>query len=270
MIDLDSSLPIVLALAREAGRAISVIYRQPIDQQGIQYKSDNSPLSLADQRAHTIIAEGLISHFPTIPILSEESALPGYDIRKNWPAYWLVDPLDGTKEFVERTSEFTVNIALVVDGFPVLGVIYAPEQDSLYWGSASGAFRQVEGQRPEPIQVERRAAAETLRILSSRRHGLEGLKQHLPKLQQATLCSVGSSLKFCWLAEGRADVYPRFGPTSEWDTAAGHCILEAAGGAVVCLDGALLRYNQQANIVQGSFLACANPDLVKYLLSLCA
>jgi 3'(2'), 5'-bisphosphate nucleotidase len=269
MIDLSSSLPIVLALAREAAHAISTIYRQPIDEQGIQYKADNSPLSLADQIAQSIIVEGLMTHFPAIPIISEEHSFPEYDLRKNWSAYWLVDPLDGTKEFVGRTGEFTVNIAFIVDGVPILGVIYAPEQETLYWGCSLGAFKQIEGELPEPIRVERRSAAETLRILSSRRHGLEGLRQHLPRLQQATLCSVGSSLKFCWLAEGKADFYPRFGPTSEWDTAAGQCILESAGGCVVSLQGGALRYNQQANIVQEPFFACANPNLVQYLLSLC-
>lgn len=267
------SLPVVLALAQEAGRAISDIYHRPTSEQEIQYKADQSPVSLADRVAHHIIVKGLSASFPEIPIVSEESVLPAYDIRKKWSKYWLVDPLDGTKEFVARTGEFTVNIALIDNGVPVLGVIYVPEQSTLYWGYALGAFKQLEGHPPETIKVIQLEfpllKGHPLKIVRSRRHDTEDLLS--PQLQccEATRVFVGSSLKFCWLAEGKADLYPRFGATSEWDTAAGHCILEAAGGCVVTRQGLPLRYNQQENIVQGDFVAGNNINLVKYLLSMC-
>lgn len=261
-------LPLILELAQEAGRAILEVYGRPVAEQGIEQKSDHSPLTLADRAANHIIVKGLTQYFPDLPIVSEEQSLPDYEVRKQWPAYWLVDPLDGTKEFIARTGEFTVNIALIEHGKPILGVICAPQQGVLYWGSPIGAFKQVEGGPSEAIRVQA-PVPETLRVVCSRRHGLEMLQQRLPSLQAAELCSVGSSLKFCWLAEGKADLYPRFGATSEWDTAAGQCILEAAGGCVINLQGTSLQYNQQADIIQGSFLACANYKLSSLILSSC-
>jgi 3'(2'), 5'-bisphosphate nucleotidase len=244
--------PQVLALARQAGAAILEVYRQPID---VIAKADASPLTIADLRSHETITQGLAALTPDVPVLSEESSEIPFETRAQWRRFWLVDPLDGTKEFLARNDQFTVNIALIEDHLPVFGVVYIPAQDMMYWGGkAHGAFRQHGTSPAEQIRVRTRAPA-TLRIVGSRSHASDALTQVLPRLGSHDLVQVGSSLKFCLIAAGEADVYPRFGPTSEWDTAAAQALVEGAGGKVVTRGGSPLRYNTHASVLNPYFVA---------------
>lgn len=250
-VQLSRLLPDVTALARQAGDAILQVYAQQFK---VTAKQDHSPLTLADLRSHDIIVAGLRSLTPDLPVLSEEASDIPFEERRRWERFWLVDPLDGTKEFVSRNGEFTVNIALIDAHAPVLGVVNLPANGVVYTGLRGvGAFRQT-GAEPERIQV-RTPAASPLRIVGSRSHRDDTLDRYLPKLEPYELVAVGSSIKFCLVAEGSADLYPRFGPTSEWDTAAAQAVVEAAGGAVVQLDGSPLRYNTKADLLNPHFLA---------------
>lgn len=250
--NLESSIAPVLALARNAGAAILEVYRQPVD---VITKADRSPLTIADLRSHELIVRGLAELEPSLPILSEESSDVPFATRAAWPSYWLVDPLDGTKEFLKRNDEFTVNIALIEEHRAVFGVVYVPAQDILYWGGETmGTYRQAGNGPIEPIRVRSPAAA-TLRIVGSRSHGSDALAAALPRLGAHELVPLGSSLKFCSIAEGRADVYPRFGPTSEWDTAAAQAVVEGAGGTVLDNEGQVLRYNTKESLLNPYFVA---------------
>ncbi|HEY6641460.1 3'(2'),5'-bisphosphate nucleotidase CysQ [Povalibacter sp.] len=239
-------------IARNAGDEILDVYRQPID---VESKKDSSPLTQADLRAHAVIMQGLAALTPDTPVLSEEASDIGFDVRSQWRRYWLVDPLDGTREFISRNGEFTVNIALIEDHEPVLGVVHVPVKNSTFSGArGAGAFLQSGESSPVRIAV-RTPAATPLRVVGSRSHASVGpLEAYLDKLGAHTLLSVGSSLKFCFVAEGSADFYPRFGPTSEWDTAAAHAVVDAAGGAVVDLQGQPLRYNTRDSLLNPHFL----------------
>lgn len=246
----------LVALARRAGEAILEVYGQDFD---VELKDDRSPLTAADMASHRIICDELAKVEPGIPILSEESAEIPFTERSGWQRYFLVDPLDGTKEFVNRNGEFTVNIALVEQHRPVLGVVHVPVSGVSYAGAIGhGAFRQADG-APQAIAV-RRPAADPLVIVGSRSHANPDLAERLARLGAHELVSMGSSLKFCLVAEGQADLYPRFGPTSEWDTAAAQAVVEAAGGQVVRLDGAPLRYNTKADILNPHFLVFGDAD----------
>jgi 3'(2'), 5'-bisphosphate nucleotidase len=248
---LNALTPEVIALAQRAGDAILEVYAGQFE---VAAKEDSSPLTQADLRSHHIIHEGLRALTPHIPVLSEEGGEVAFEQRRGWDRFWLVDPLDGTKEFVSRNGEFTVNIALIEQGAPVLGVVLAPVKDTLYYGAFGlGAHRRRDG-RLERINV-RTPAASPLRIVGSRSHRGDSLERLLPRLAPYEFVAVGSSIKFCLVAEGSADFSPRFGPTSEWDTAAAQAILEAAGGAVVQVDGAPLRYNTKAALLNPHFLA---------------
>lgn len=241
----------VVQLAQQAGDAILSVYGEQFE---VTHKTDQSPITVADLRAHEIISKGLLALTPELPLLSEEDSDISYEQRQQWTRYWLVDPLDGTKEFVSRNGEFTVNIALIDDHVPVLGVVHAPVTSTTYTGAVGvGAFKQVDGQTPEPLRV-RSPADSPLRIVGSRSHRGDTLDQYLPKLAPYELVAVGSSLKFCFVAEGSADFYPRFGPTSEWDTAAAQAVVEAAGGEVVKTNGERLRYNTKADLLNPHFL----------------
>ena len=240
----------VLALARRAGDAILAVYAQHFE---VTTKDDRSPLTLADLRSHEIIEQGLRALTPDVPVLSEESSAIPYEVRSGWKRFWLVDPLDGTKEFVSRNGEFTVNIALIDERAPVLGVVHVPVQDVTYSGVRGGGAHRWKDREREAIEV-RVPAATPLRIVGSRSHRGDSLDRVLPKLEPYELVAVGSSLKFCMVAEGAADFYPRFGPTSEWDTAAAQAVVEAAGGAVVKLDGKPLDYNTKAELLNPHFL----------------
>jgi 3'(2'), 5'-bisphosphate nucleotidase len=244
-------------LAARAGTAILEIYAQDFD---VVKKEDDSPLTQADLASHRIIRDGLAELTPDIPLLSEESAGIDFSTRSRWSRYWLVDPLDGTKEFINRNGEFTVNIALIRDHQPVLGVVYVPVSGVTYTGIVGrGARRQEAGGAVESIRV-RRPCADPMVVVGSRSHANPDLVEHLETLGAYRLVSMGSSLKFCLVAEGRADFYPRLGPTSEWDTAAAHAVVLAAGGRIVTLDGEPLRYNTKASFLNPEFLVIADPD----------
>ncbi len=242
----------VSRIARRAGEEILDVYRQPFD---VENKKDDSPLTQADLRAHAAIVKSIAALTPDIPVLSEEASDIGFDVRSRWSRYWLVDPLDGTKEFISRNGEFTVNIALIDNHAPTLGVVHVPVKDTTYLGAqGEGAFRQSGNGVPARIHV-RSPAATPLRVVGSRSHaGAGSLDAYLDKLGAHSLLSVGSSLKFCFVAEGSADFYPRFGLTSEWDTAAAHAVVDAAGGAVVDLQGQPLRYNTKDSLLNPHFL----------------
>jgi 3'(2'), 5'-bisphosphate nucleotidase len=254
--DLRALVPAVADIARRAGAAILEVYSSEFD---VARKADSSPLTLADMRAHEIITRELSALTPAIPILSEEASDIPFEVRRDWTRYWLVDPLDGTKEFVSRNGEFTVNIALIEGQRVTLGVVYVPVAGTLYTGAQGlGATKQVgDG---EIISIRTRAASTPLRVVGSRSHRDSLLAQILPRLGAHELVPIGSSLKFCRVAEGTADFYPRFGPTSEWDTAAAQAVVEAAGGEVVQLNGEPLRYNTKADLLNPHFLVYGDPS----------
>jgi 3'(2'), 5'-bisphosphate nucleotidase len=237
------SLTFVCDIARKAGQAIMEIYQGRID---VEFKDDKSPLTAADKASHDLIVSGLKKHFPDMPVLSEEGRDIPYEQRKGWTRFWLVDPLDGTKEFIKRNGEFTVNIALIDGGTPVMGVVYVPAQDRMYLGVAGeGAFRN-EGDGPfEAIGVRSPDPSAGLTVVMSRSHPSPELDEFLEKIHVAEALAVGSSLKLCAVAEGKADLYPRLGPTMEWDTAAGQAVVQAAGGKVLRMDGTPLEYNKE-------------------------
>ena len=219
----------VTRLAREAGQATMAYYDGAVPA-GIRLKEDASPVTLADEDAHGILLEGLARLTPETPVISEEAEAPPFGVRKNWHRFWLVDPLDGTKEFIKRRAEFTVNVALIEDGEPVLGVIVAPALDLLYWAAkGSGSWRRQRSDAPERIYSRDTAPGAPLTVVESLSHPSAELEEYLRNLPVARRVKAGSSLKFCWVAEGRADIYPRLGPTMEWDVAAGDCIYRQSG-----------------------------------------
>ena len=238
-------------IARAAGDAILTIYRQPF---AVEYKQDESPLTAADQGAHEVIVQALARLTPDIPVLSEESDAETMQARLGWSRYWLVDPLDGTKEFVSRNGEFTVNIALIDHGRPVWGLVYAPVLDKLWYGGKEvGAWRVADGTH-KAIQTRPHEAGHAWRVVGSRNHLSQATLDYLAPLGEVELVSMGSSLKFCIIAEGGAELYPRLAPTCEWDTAAAQAVLEGAGGSVTQLDGTALAYNKP-NILNPWFVA---------------
>jgi 3'(2'), 5'-bisphosphate nucleotidase len=248
----------VLEIARRAGAAILAVYARDFE---VEAKADRSPLTEADLAAHALIRDGLAALAPMVPLLSEESAPEDLSERRSWQRYWLVDPLDGTREFVKRNGEFTVNVALVEDGVPVAGIVQAPVTGELWWAERGvGAFRREADGSDTRLASTRPAPAE-LRVAASRSHLDARTRALLGRLGPHQTFGLGSSLKFCRLAEGRADVYPRFGPTSEWDTAAAQCVLECAGGAVIDADGKPLRCNRGPSLLNGDFLALGDPAL---------
>ncbi|HVN41819.1 MAG TPA: 3'(2'),5'-bisphosphate nucleotidase CysQ [Steroidobacteraceae bacterium] len=243
----------IAAIARRAGETILEVYRTA--DFGATSKADDSPLTLADLRSHEAIVESLGALTPGVPILSEESSTASFEERSTWPCYWLVDPLDGTKEFLARNGEFTVNIALIAGHEPVLGVVGVPARDTIYTGLMGvGATRCLGAADPVPIRVQVPAAS-PVRVVGSRSHRGDSLDQFLARLGPHEFVPTGSALKFCVVAEGAADVYPRLGLTSEWDTAAAQAVLTAAGGAVVTTTGEPLRYNAKAEILNPFFIA---------------
>lgn len=253
-----SLLAQVSTIAREAGELILDVYRSDFD---IEHKDDASPLTRADVAAHRHIMQRLEALTPQWPCLSEEGADIPFEQRRQWTCYWLVDPLDGTREFVKRNGEFTVNIALIEHGRPTLGVVRAPALDVTYQaGVDAGVWKQVGTAPPRTIGVRRIPEAKPMRVLVSRSHGSQAQAQFLQHLSDYVAMSIGSSLKFCLIAEGQADLYPRLGPTSEWDTAAAHCVLEQAGGRIVDTHFDTLRYNTKESLLNPHFLALGDPD----------
>jgi 3'(2'), 5'-bisphosphate nucleotidase len=243
-------------IARDAGA--DILQARSAGPSVVQRKADDSPLTQADLQAHQRIMAGLDALHPRLPVLSEESAHIPFDTRDRWSEYWLVDPLDGTKEFLSGNADFTVNIALVVGHTPVLGVVYAPARATLYVGVVGvGAWRVIRDGVEQPIRVQPHAST-PVRVVGSKSHRGASLDGYLERLGQHTLVAIGSSLKLCLVAEGSADLYPRLGPTSEWDTAAGHAVVVAAGGLVVTAAGAPLEYNHKADLLNPEFLVYAD------------
>ncbi len=251
-------LAAVTDIARRAGREILEVYADA--QIVTTTKADDSPLTVADLRAHRLIEDALQELTPDLPVLSEEAAATPFTERATWHRYWLVDPLDGTKEFLSRNGQFTVNIALIEAHAPVLGVVHVPVRDASYQGlPGSGAWRVLPGEAPAAIRVSAHSAA-SVRVVGSRSHRGDSLDGFLARLGPHELLPVGSSLKFCLVAEGAADVYPRLGPTSEWDTAAAHAVVLGAGGRVVNLEGDPLRYNTRAQVLNPHFVVYGPRD----------
>ena len=251
MDSLNSLIPALLEIVRDAGKAIMAVYGSDFE---VRSKEDDSPVTAADMAAHRIIAARLADLVSGVPVLSEESGLLPFSERGQWQRYWLVDPLDGTREFVKRNGEFTVNIALIDRHIPVLGVVGVPAQViEFYGGPGLGAFR-CEAGVCAPISVCK-PARDPVRVVGSRSHASPDIVTYLDHLGSHEMVPMGSSLKFCLIAEGRADVYPRLGPTSECDTAAAHAVVLGAGGQVTDWQGKPLRYNAEANILNPHFLA---------------
>jgi 3'(2'), 5'-bisphosphate nucleotidase len=246
----------IVTIAKQAGHAIMDVYAQTDLQ--VEIKQDDSPVTAADIASHNVIIEGLTSYFTDIPIMSEEAANIDWDTRKKWQTYWLIDPLDGTKEFIKRNGEFTVNIALIHQGKPVVGVVYAPVLNSCYSGIAGqGAWKDQNGVETV-LDISHRAINAVPVIVGSRSHLSPDVAEYLHTVGEHQMLSVGSSLKFCMVAEGQADVYPRLGLTSEWDTAAAQAVLESAGGVVVEYPALTpLQYNQKENILNPYFIAAS-------------
>jgi 3'(2'), 5'-bisphosphate nucleotidase len=252
--DVAALLPEVLRLVEDAGHAILEVYAAGAE---VAYKADASPITAADRASHEILSKGLARLTPDVPVLSEESATEhDPSVRRQWRQFWLIDPLDGTKEFISRNGEFTVNVALVRDHRPVLGVVGAPVLGLVYYGAERLGAHVLRKDAPsaQPIRV-RRPPADPLVVVGSRSHRGDSLDDVLARLGPHELRPMGSSLKFCLVAEGSADFYPRLGPTSEWDTAAAQAVVEAAGGQVTTLDGEPLRYNARDTLLNPHFLA---------------
>jgi 3'(2'), 5'-bisphosphate nucleotidase len=237
-------------LARQAGEAILKIYATEFQ---VETKKDQSPLTLADTRSNTIITQGLNSRYPDIPVISEEGKSISYALRKKWPRFWLVDPLDGTKEFIKKNDEFTVNIALIENHLPILGVVYVPAKDALYLGEVNKDCRRVAHGVETALQIQASTPSGPVRIVQSRSHPSAELDAFIRRMPDNLSVYRGSSLKFCSVAEGEADIYPRLAPTWEWDTAAGQAVVTAAGGVVVDLNKNALAYNKET-LLNGHFI----------------
>ena len=247
----------VIAIARLAGEHILEIYNTDFD---IEKKADNSPLTQADMAAHNTIVEGLEKLTPDIPVLSEESADIPFTERATWNKYWLVDPLDGTREFIKRNGEFTVNIALIENHEAILGVIYTPVTGVTHFASrGNGAFKISAAGETRQIKTRRKTHDKSI-VAGSRSHRGDSLEAFLARIGDYDIISMGSSLKSCLVAEGAADIYPRLGPTSEWDTAAAQCIVEEAGGIITQTNRQPLRYNTKESLLNPHFLVIGDPD----------
>jgi len=242
-------IPSVLSVAEAAATAIVDIYRRKAYQ--VQSKLDNSPVTEADLRAHEILTAGLSALDPALPVISEEGEVVPFELRSQWPRFWLIDPLDGTREFIQGTGEFTINIALIENHQPVLGVVLVPERQHVYWAvRGAGAFFQMQHAAPVPLQSHL-GPRSPLKVLMSRRLNQASKPAWIALSQRLgayELDYCGSALKICRVAQGEADLYPCLGPTREWDTAAGQCILEEAGGQLIDLEGKPLQYNTKSTL----------------------
>lgn len=246
-------------LTREAGQAAMPWWKKDPE---IITKIDHTPVTAADLAAHQIIVDGLRAMTPDIPVLSEEDADVDLADRLHWDRFWLVDPLDGTKEFIDGTDEFTVNIALIEHGQVSFGTVGVPARDSLYWGGRDSGSWSQHGDAPA-LPLQARLPEPSLRLVTSRRHTSpeqEALLDRLKSDHQVQLAGIGSSLKFCLVAEGNADLYPRFAPTSQWDTAAAQAVLEGAGGHVLGLDGKRFDYPHRESWLNPFFIATGQTD----------
>lgn len=255
-IDSPGFIHALIAIAKQAGSEVLKIYETDFS---VKSKDDDSPLTAADVASHNAIISGLSELTPEIPILSEESAAIPYQTRKAWKRYWLIDPLDGTREFVKRNGEFTVNIALIDNCQPVVGIVYVPVTQICYFSSEGhGAFKQKNGEGDQKIKT-RRTSADSFSVAGSRSHGSEEQQKFFAALgDNAEIIAIGSSLKLCLVAEGKVDIYPRFGLTSEWDTAAAHAIVCEAGGVVTDTKLNPLEYNTKESTLNPHFLVIAD------------
>lgn len=255
----------VIELAKTAGAAILEIYNR--SEYTIVEKADESPLTEADLAAHEIINSGL-SQILDVPIISEESNIPDQDTRMNWSQFWLVDPLDGTKEFIERHGEFTINIALIQEGEPVFGLIYAPVTDECYYGGEGKAFCKIAEEPAIPLKASNPnlqiSEFKRIRVFGSKRHAMEKFSRLCEKLEQRVArverISVGSALKLAYLASGQGEVYPRLGNVSEWDIAAGHAILRCVGGDILSLQYENIHYGKKPSMIVPGFFALGDVD----------
>ena len=255
----------ILNISVDAGEVILNYYNENVD---VIYKDDESPLTKADLASHKVITDSIKKITPDIPILSEEEFID-WKIRKKWKKYWLIDPLDGTKEFIKKNDEFTVNIALIENNRPILGVIYTPALNELFYSIKNfGSYKILTKKKLNTLKEAKRISinkkkSNKIKIVGSRSHSNPILDKWVNKnFNEFDILQKGSSLKFCLIAEGSADIYPRFGPTSEWDIAAGHIILEEAGGKLKSIDNKEILYNEKENILNPEFFAYSNIDFV--------
>ena len=263
---LQKLLDATTELAHQAGDAILPFFHNK-KSMNVQSKVDNTPVTDADLRANEIILQGLAQLTPTIPIISEESDIPDFSVRRDWDYCWLVDPLDGTKGFINGSGEFTVNIALIHQHEPILGVIYAPVKQVSYRAAKGlGVFCRFQQGQEQIIQCNTLENISQARVVLGQYHTLSDTHKMVESLSQHDVLRVNSSIKFGWLAESKADFYPRFGPTGEWDTAAGHCIVQQAGGIVVDLEGNSLQYNASESILNPAFIALGDRSLLGEVL----
>jgi len=255
--DLSKLVDEIKQICLEAGDRILEIYETDFS---VETKQDDSPLTAADMAAHNIICAALSKLTPTTPIVSEESSQISFSERQSWDQYWLVDPLDGTREFVKRNGEFSVNIALIEKGRSILGVIYIPVTRIIYSASLNnGAYKHERNKEPTQI-FSKKTDLNNITVAGSRSHGNEQQQAFIAKLNNPEILAIGSSLKFCLVAEGAADIYPRFGPTSEWDSGAAQCIVEESGAIVVDTNFKTLEYNTKESLLNPSFLVIADND----------
>ena len=253
--DLKELLDPVIQIAYQAGKVIMEVYDAGF---AVEEKSDHTPVTEADLAANKVIVSSLKELTPHLPILTEETKPTPYSERKNWPRYWLIDPLDGTREFIKRNGEFTVNIALIDGDKSVMGVVYAPVIGVLYYAAkGQGAFKQTSTNDPKPIHVNENCTGKTI-VACGRSHPTEEIKAFLTNLGDHEILRVGSALKSCMVAEGKADLYPRLGPTSEWDTAAAQCVVEEAGGAITDTEMKRLRYNTKEDLLNPHFFVAGD------------
>ena len=251
--NLSNLLDHLIDISRLAGNEILDVYNGTIE---VTLKDDLSPLTDADRKSNTVIIKKLLELYPDIPILSEEGKEINFKERKKWDLFWLIDPLDGTKEFIKRNGEFTVNIALIKNGSPIAGIVYAPTKNTFWYGADEiGSFRIENDSTPERISVKDRID-EPIKIVSSRSHPSPKLQNYLDRFQNHKMVNMGSSLKICLVADGTAHIYPRLGPTMEWDSGAGHAVLKYAGGFLTDITtGDELIYNKEV---------LKNPDFICY------
>jgi len=254
----------VIDIAKSAGKEILRIYNKTYS---VNFKEDSSPLTEADIKSHNLITKELKKIFPDIKIISEESKLD--QDRHNWDTYWLIDPLDGTKEFINRNDEFTVNIALIHNNKPVWGVVYAPALDVIYWGGQGISKKQFKNNPPQTIKASNKTKKQNYKIVGSRSHQSKDFSDFISRFVEPEIVSMGSSLKLCMVADGIADIYPRFGLTSEWDTAAANAVVNGSGGEVVEIDSFnQLKYNKVESILNPFFIVGSSnilEDIKKYL-----
>ena len=255
----------IVNISVDAGEVILNYYNENVD---VIYKDDESPLTKADLASHKIITDSIKKITPDIPILSEEEFID-WKIRKKWKKYWLIAPLDGTKEFIKKNDEFTVNIALIENNRPILGVIYTPALNELFYSIKNfGSYKILTKKKLNTLKEAKRISinkkkSNKIKIVGSRSHSNPILDKWVNKnFNEFNILQKGSSLKFCLIAEGSADIYPRFGPTSEWDIAAGHIILEEAGGKLKSIYNKEILYNEKENILNPEFFAYSNIDFV--------